>query len=187
MSWIKGLGRYVLGDYQPYRIYSYRPASGGTGSRDAGVRRIDDPSLLSASPHREIQSLSVYAGEDAYGYGCWVNDELVSVCWYWAGARYHRERGFWSLEDNEAKLVQISTAAAARGQGLARRLVLASAVDMAERGYDRLFARIWHSNLPSIRLFEKCGWKYVAFVLEIYPLKIGRRLRFVRNKKGATQ
>ena len=48
---------------------------------------------------------------------------------------------------------------------------------MRKRGFVRLYARIWHNNLPSIRAFIKAGWKYERFVLELEPFRIGKRLR----------
>lgn len=184
MSLIRSLGRWLLGDYQLYRIYCSSPVPGREDG-EGQVRRIDDARLLLNSPYPEIRELHVYAGEDAYGYGCWRNGELLSVCWYWTGERYRRRRGFWPLQEGEAKLVQINTAAAARGQGLAPILLNGSARDMAALGYKRLFARIWHSNTPSIRLFEKCGWRYIAFVSQIHLLGMRRRLRFIRRKGAA--
>ena len=181
MSGIKSLGRWVLGDYQLYRIYSCSQTVDSNIVGDVDVRRIGNANQLLKSPHPEIRELHVYAGEDAYGYGCWRNDELLSVCWYWTGERYRRQRNFWELGPGEAKLVQISTAQVARGQGLAKLLLMKSAQDMAALGYKRLFARIWHSNRSSIRLFEKCRWQYTAFVSEIYPFGTRFRLRFVRR------
>ena len=182
MNWAKSLGRLVLGDYQLYRIYRFTPSRGCGAGCGEDVRRISNVAELLKSPYPEIQALHVYGGDDAFGYGCWSDNELVSVCWYWTGERYRSQRNFWKLEHKDAKLVQISTASVARGKGLAKTLLLRSAEDMAMLGYENLYARIWHSNRASIRLFHACGWRYIAFVSEAYPLNTKYRLRFVRNR-----
>ena len=50
---------------------------------------------------------------------------------------------------------------------------------MARLGVRRAYARIWHSNEPSIRMFLKAGWSEAASVTVIRPL--GLRFRFVKR------
>jgi ribosomal protein S18 acetylase RimI-like enzyme len=107
-----------------------------------------------------------YAGPEAAGYGAWIDGRLVGICWYWWGERYST-RQTWPLAEGTAKLVQISTDGAYRGRGIASALVAYSASEMMRLGFQPLFARIWHSNRASIRVFEKASWKYVAFVVRL--------------------
>ncbi|MBI3709879.1 MAG: hypothetical protein HY246_19705, partial [Proteobacteria bacterium] len=83
-----------------------------------------DDLLRSGSP--EIRALASYDGQEAKGFGIVDNGNVVCACWYWYGKRYAQSRGFWPLEDGDAKLVQITTAEDARGRRLARQLIAAS-------------------------------------------------------------
>jgi RimJ/RimL family protein N-acetyltransferase len=60
---------------------------------------------------------------------------------------------------------------------VATTLVSLSAHAMRDKGFDRAFARIWHSNTPSLRAFAKAGWTYVTTVVEVNPLRSRRPLR----------
>ena len=180
MTLTRALARLLLGDYQLYRIYRLRPSA--SEGDDPLIVALDDPQALEAAPCDELRDLHQYAGEDAYGYGYREGGELLAACWYWAGRRYRETRNFWPLEEGEAKLVQIVTASADRGRDIAGRLLTHSAADMAARGYRVLYARVWHSNRPSVRAFERAGWQYIAFVADVYPpLRRRRALRWVRR------
>jgi RimJ/RimL family protein N-acetyltransferase len=100
------------------------------------------------------------------------------VCWYWYGERYRQSRNFWPLQSGEAKLIELGTRENARGAGYASMLIAESSRRMFEGGFTRLFARIWHSNEPSLRAFEKAGWRNVAFIVELEIRGIRRKLRF---------
>lgn len=181
MTLTRALARLLLGNYQLYRIYRLRPSASAGG--DPLVVALDGSQALQAARCNELRDLCQYAGEDAYGYGYREGGELLAACWYWTGRRYRENRNFWPLEEGEAKLVQIVTAPTARGRGIAGRLLTHSAADMATRGYRALYARIWHSNRPSIRAFERVGWQYIAFVADVYPpLRRRRPLRWVRRR-----
>lgn len=146
--------------------------------------RLDSPGVLDEEELApELAETRGYGGAEAIGFGLREGSELAAVCWYWWGDRYRR-RGFWPLADREAKMVQITTAKAFRGKGLATRLIAASAEVMGELGYSCLYARIWPSNYPSIRAFEKSGWRYHAFVAKLYPFGSRRGLRLAWHRGG---
>src|SRR5687767_1260986 len=114
---------------------------------------------------------TIEEGPDTVGLGLFIGGERACACWIWYGERYRRERNFWPLADKEAKLVQIETDPKFRGRGLAGRLLAHARVEMRRRGFTRMYARIWHSNEPSVRVFTKAGWTYERFVLEVDPLR----------------
>src|SRR6478672_927404 len=49
---------------------------------------------------------------------------------------------------------------------------------MGEAGYARLYAWIWHSNIPSVRAFQKAAWKDVALTVSLHVPGVGRQIRF---------
>ncbi len=173
---LKQAARVLLGEYSLYWVYRCgdgAPAPGGAevkAVQGGDVRHCPDPTIAEQAG---------YAGDGSEAFGAWHDGALAAVCFYWHGERY-RPRGFWPLGATEAKLVQIVTAPAARGRGLATALIVGSHRLMAERGWTALYARVWHSNLPSRAAFEKAGWHRVAFVAELDPLRRGRpwRLRW---------
>lgn len=184
MSLLKWMVRGLFGEYELYRIYrldltDLEPLH----QMRADLGPIEDLTEIAKSPDLELQGLGAYAGDEAYGFGARVNGALASVCWFWAGERYRR-RNFWRLGAGEAKLVQITTAARFQGQGVASELIRFGAHRMMLAGFRRAYARIWHSNLASIRLFERAGWTYVAFVALIHPLRSPRSVRLVWRKRA---
>ncbi len=174
----------LLGEYELYRIYELPlPSAQGAPGDAFDIRPLEGGAEASASPDPELRSLSGYAGADAVGYGAFVGNELGAGCWLWYG-EWYRQRNFWPLKEQEAKLVQVTTGERYRGKGLGLRLLNHAAWDMSRRGFRILYARIWHSNVSSIKLFEKAGWREIAFVAVIFPLGIGRgiSLRFNRRR-----
>lgn len=181
---VAGVAKRLLGDYELFQIYTLPlPAAESAPGAAFGIRPLEGATELSQSPAPEMRRLSVYAGSEALGYGAFVGDELAAACWIWYGDRY-RGRNFWPLKEQEAKLIQVTTADRHRGKGLGLRLLHNAAWDLERRGFKRLYARIWHSNLTSIRLFEKAGWRRIAFVAEIYPLGLAWRVRLRWGRIG---
>lgn len=173
MSVLKGIlkklaGR-LIGDYSPYYIYRWTADCGADRlSRKMGfdIRPVEDAQL--AASDALIQEQAGYLGKESLAFGCFLDGQLVGVCFYWFGERY-KPRGFWLLAQGEAKLVQIVVSPVARGRGVAQKLIQDSSRAMADAGFSSLYARIWHSNEPSLRAFEKAGWLRTAFVLEFTP------------------
>lgn len=182
-AWLRGaarkLARAVLGEYAAYLIYAGpvvgHDSSGSAPRLSLSVRAIDRTELEQASEPL-LREQASYGGSGSHLYACWLDGRMVGVCAYWFGERY-RQRNFISLGDQEAKLVQIVTLPQARGQGVASSLIAGSSHDMSRKGFRRCFARIWHSNTPSLRAFEKARWTRQALVVEINPLRRERPLR----------
>jgi RimJ/RimL family protein N-acetyltransferase len=174
-SLLKRLARVVLGDYAPYQIYACDTA-GVAAVADGQAVQVVDQATLEADPSSLIRAQAVYAGEGARAYAATLDGRIVAVCFYWWGGRYLK-RNFWPLREGEAKLVQVIALPEARGRGVATALIAASCRDMGLHGFMRTYARVWHSNMPSRRAFERAGWKRVALVIEANPLRRRRPLR----------
>ncbi len=178
----KKIARVFLGDYSPYFIYHWErsdePFSPGE-HESLNVRLLDDTALKTSGDPR-IQEHFGYSGSESLCFGCFFNNQLVGVCFYWFGDRY-RKRNFWPLKEWEAKLVQIIVMPEMRGHGVATLLIRCSAVEMARQGFADLYARIWHSNHPSLKAFERAGWRRVAFVAEINPFRTAHPIRIKKN------
>ena len=185
MKFLKKTIQLILGEYNLYRIYLFEKIGETLGCDGVFVDEefikigeITDATVFSESHDSDIANLASYGGEGAYGFGAWNSaGELVAACWFWDEARY-RSRNFWPLKKGQAKLVQINTSKGYQGKGIASSLLLFATEKMICNGFKQIYARIWHSNTPSLKAFEKTGWKYVAFVVEIFPL--GRKKPFRR-------
>ena len=188
-AFLKRIARKVAGDYSIYRIYVSPEAEAIEQSSDPqadnSVERIDAESLKS-QPSALIRDQAGYDGREAELFAYKNDGRIVGVCCYWSGELY-RSRNFWPLKDDEAKLVQIVVEPEFRGKGVATALITRSCADMLHRGVRRCFARIWHSNEPSIRAFEKANWRRVATVVELAPFNLGKRLRFVFRARPMKQ
>lgn len=179
--------RTLFGEYEIYRIYARTlTPDDGVIAAPAGIRL--DPLVDGAEVARAgdpvIRRLASCAGDGAHGFGAWVDEALVAVCWFWVGERYAK-RNFWPLADGEAKLVEIMSANAFRGRGIAGALLRYSCRAMGARGYRAAYARVWHSNAPSIRLFVADGWRHVATVAHLHPFGRKQPIRIVRRVRDA--
>jgi len=108
-----------------------------------------------------------YGGTDAFGFAVFRDGQPVCVQWVWHGDRYREQRGFWPLAANEAKSVQLVTALAEQGGGLATALKQYSAWQLKQLGFTMLYSRIWWNNTPSIRVSEKSGWKLNCRITQV--------------------
>ena len=189
-GWLKGLvkklARLLLGDYAPYFIYCLVPeqtASPQTQEQALDVRLVDD-SVLELTESPVMREQAGYFGAESLGFGCFHEDRLVGLCFYWYGDRYRQQRNFLPLKDGEAKLVQIIVSPEARGRGVATALIERSAGEVVRQGFRTLYARIWHSNVPSLKAFERAGWRRIALVLEINPFRSARPIRFRKQLRS---
>jgi len=178
-SFLKRLLHLLFGEYAIYRIYTCPTADSGalysSKTPHFAVRQVDE-SELANSTDSLIREQTGYLGENSFAFACFDGERIVGVCFYWFGERY-RKRNFWPLDEHQAKLVQIITLPEMRGREVASTLVAVSTYAMREKGFKRNFARIWHSNTPSLRAFTRAGWTYVTTVVEINPLRLRRPLR----------
>jgi RimJ/RimL family protein N-acetyltransferase len=175
---LRAIAHLVLGEYSPYYVYRWVPHDCQSGLHDEGsfeVRLLDDSTLTSAQ-FPLIRDQAWYSGPESLCFGYFFEGRLVGLCAYWYGERY-KLRNFWPLEEREAKLVQIVVVPEMRGRGIATTLIDLSAREMVLRRFQGLYARIWHSNLPSIQAFERAGWKRIAFVVEINPFRNAKPFR----------
>jgi len=125
------------------------------------------PSDLRASPVPELRDCVEYGGPGSHTFGIFRGDgTLACVQCVWFGERY-RQRGFWPVEADAAVSMHLVTAAAEQGSGLATHLKRYSASRLKEKGFSRLYSRIWWTNKASLRVSEKAGWSRVATILEV--------------------
>lgn len=150
------------------------------GALPAGYRFAEpSPSDLQACPFAELRDCQKYGGADAQMFGIFRDDGvLVCVQCIWFGERY-RQSEFWPIEGNAAVSMHLVTAASEQGRGLATSLKLHSARQMSERGFSRLYSRIWWTNASSLRVSEKAGWSRVATILEVFLPWARRPIRWV--------
>lgn len=174
---LKSLAHAILGDYSAYHILR-REKIAGAAAPASPYRVVPvERETIAACADPLMREQAGYAGDGALAYACLHDGEIVGLCFYWYGERY-LSRNFWPLKSAEAKLVQIITSPRMRGKRVAGTLIAASCADMMDRGFDRLFARVWHSNEPSLRAFAGAQWMCCASVIEIYPFRRQRPLRF---------
>lgn len=153
----------MLGDYAAYRIYMLeKPASLAPPSSDLMPA---DPRALAGTQSAILRKLSDWSGPGAHGFMLCDDGQPAAVCWYWYGEQYRAKRNFWPLANGDAKLIELGVREDARGKGLAVKIVVDSAERMFALGFQRLFARVWHSHAASYRAFERAGWRNVALIV----------------------
>jgi GNAT superfamily N-acetyltransferase len=182
---IKRLAQGIFRDYSFYHIYRYKYA-GETPAWDPKLRfqPVEHDTILSSKDEIIVQQ-AWYHGEYSVAYACMEGARIIALCFFWYGERYST-RNFWPLSQGEAKLVQIVVLPDMRGQGIASSLIRFAAQDMYQRGFGNLYARIWWSNTPSVRAFERAQWRRVAAVVDACLVfrKESFRLRLTRALSG---
>lgn len=180
-GFLKGIASLLMGEYAAYYIYKQEIGQHATMAlRPSVTIKPIEKSIFTTKIHPLIMEQRAYFGDDSLAYACYEDDRIIATCFYWHGSRYVR-RNFWPLRENEVKLVQIITLPEARGKGVAPVLIRDSFEDVAKKGFDTAYARVWHSNIPSHRAFEKAGWKKIALVLEVNPFRRPRPMRIRLN------
>lgn len=186
---LKKLLRSLLGEYSVYYVYA-SPAGASVSVRSETNRPFKvgavDASAIVSSPDSLIREQAGYGGPGSHAYACFEVDRIVGICFYWFGDRY-RTRNYWPLVEGEAKLVQIVSIPEMRGRGVATQLIAMSSQDMMQKGFVRVYARIWHSNIPSLHAFERAGWTRIALVIEVNPLRQKQPIRIRLNSKLAAR
>ncbi|PHZ83674.1 GNAT family N-acetyltransferase [Paremcibacter congregatus] len=181
-TFIKKTAKLIFRDYQIYKIYFIDIQNYELSNLDINLQEL-------SGVFRPIQlsddHSAGFSGPEAYGYeylSSLSHTEALAQCWYWYGERY-KVRNFWPLNEKEAKLVDIETTQKARGMGIAPALIAYSCAQMKENGFKKLYARIWHSNKPSIKAFSKAGWQPLKTIIEFYFLGRKLRLEFISRKR----
>jgi GNAT superfamily N-acetyltransferase len=178
-SWLKralkAAAGALLGSYRINRIYQL-PAGAGErlSAPHVTIRRLEAPPN-SAADAKLLERFS-YAGEDAHGFGLFVDDELASICWLWGHRRFD-DPLLWVLKEGDVILVDLLTAEKYNGRGLAPVLVSFAAEEMRRLGKRGLYTWMWFTHRASSRVFDKAGWVQIAWVVEIHPFGSRRPLR----------
>ena len=180
----------LLGPYRFNRIYRLAAMSvAPTMPSGISCQRLEG-SLTAVDIDPEVRARASYEGDDAYGYGLFLDGRLAAVCWFW-GSRRFNDPTLWVLGTNEAIFVDLMTATRCRGQGLAPLLIQYASAELRRTGWDQLYTWMWHTHSASYRSFEKAGWTQIAWVFEIRPFGTTRTLRFcwrsLHNRGGASR
>ena len=170
MNPVRWLARFLFRDYSVYRIYhmcmdNMMPRGVAAPEVKKFRFRSVPEGEIRSSLDQLIAEQAWYHGEDVHAYACLDRSRIVGLCFFWYGKRYG-ERNFWPLAEKEAKLVQLIVLPEMRNMGIARDLIRFAVHDMAQRGFEHAYARIWWNNEPSQRAFENAGWKPLATVAE---------------------
>ncbi len=75
-------------------------------------------------------------------------------------------------------MVDLLTTEKCRGRGYAVLISQFAEKQLATSGIKRLWTWVWHSNTPSIRVFEKLGWLDRGILIEIKSSGMKDFLRF---------
>ena len=174
-------------DYSCFKVYATKLDETRSMTLDAlpdGYRCEEiAPEELRTSPFPALRDCEWYGGPGAYLYGLRRRDGVVTClqC-LWFGDRF-RQQGFWALEQRDAASVHLETAEVERGKGLATFLKQHTARRMQERGFERLYSRIWWTNASSLRVSEKAQWSRVATILELVLPGRAKPLRLVLRSR----
>lgn len=172
-------------DYSCYRIYSVSladlecvPVPLPAGCQVVELARAD----LERSPFGEVRECRDYHGPDAVLYGvCRADGAVVCAQCVWYGDRY-RDHQFWPIENNAAASMHLVCAPSERGKGYATWLKRETARRLRQRGFARLYSRIWWTHSASIRVSEKAGWEHVATVFDLKMRGRAKPIRVVRHQ-----
>jgi len=170
-STLKRIARRLLGDYSLYEVWKLRESvTAGTSTNEFTVREITRRELEDPRNEQGLRESAWYFGDQSVGFGCFEGDRLLAIAFFWYGKRY-AQRLSWPIEPSSAKLVHIETADGQRGRGVATMLIRAASAAMLARGHEALYARIWHSNVPSRAAFSRAGWQRAGWLLQVNPLR----------------
>lgn len=179
----KWILRILFRDYQFNRIYFVDlPTSDAKLSSQMSdietIRLVESQEQFASSPDHQIRDHAWYFGKFAYVYGVYIGSELVCVCSFWIAGHPNLPSRFSTLIEKEAVMVDLLTAPNCRGKGYALAITRFAENDLFLKGYNRLWTWVWHSNTPSICVFNKAGWNYSHFLLEFQLCGMTDYLRF---------
>ena len=175
-------------DYACFQVFSMDLTAPGVENLDAlpdGYRCEEiTPDELRASPFESLRECAWYGGENACLFAMRRADGIATClqC-IWFGDRF-AQQGFWPLGPHDAVSVHLVTTEDERGKGLATYLKQQSAKRMRDRGFTRLFSRIWWTNTASLRVSEKLRWSRVATLLELKVPGREKPVRFAWRKRA---
>jgi len=136
------------------------------------VMPLDDAAraALAGSPTYKMRNSLSFARAGLVGLVLVRDGAPLCVAHFASPAQYDR-RATWPLPAGHMALMDIATEDAARGKGLAPRMIAAASrqllgTQFQGTGVNRLIAFIWWSNTPSVRAFTKAGWRRTGLSLE---------------------
>ncbi|MBK8386615.1 MAG: GNAT family N-acetyltransferase [Candidatus Accumulibacter sp.] len=123
---------------------------------------------MAGCEYPEISRHAWYTSKPGHSYGAWENGRLVCFCTYWTNTEdEHAPVASGTSVTMKSSWSILITAESARGKGLSGTDDGLSASELKKLGYRRCLTWIRHSNHPSIRAFEKAGWIYDYFLIEL--------------------
>jgi GNAT superfamily N-acetyltransferase len=167
--------RFFAGEYQLWRIYSIAASQCREPDRNFDIRPIDDLSIFAQPELEEALRRSNWNKPGAIGFAAWREDILEGVCWFWPGPLL-TERNVGRQPEDCAELIQITVARKQQGKGTGPALINFAGRRLHEAGYRRLYAQIWRTNKPSMKAFEKAGWKQVGWFLQLQPFSLPKKV-----------
>ena len=176
----------LFGEYQFNRVYRLdgpvAPLALDAGREliELGDEQISD---LRSNPDPKVRKSAGYAGPGMTGFGVTSSGQLSSVAFFSDRSAFTADN-VWPIRSGEAALVELITLPESRGQGLAPQLISHAAQEMFNAGYERLYTWLWWTNHASRRAFEKSGWRYTAFTIELRPFFCRRPIiwRYIREQ-----
>jgi hypothetical protein len=178
--------RLVASDYWNGWVYLFTPTPTPLANTRIHCAPISDLDIILESPHEELRKQGHDLGSYAWPFGAWMGNELAAICWFQARDTYRGHGGLLLLADNDAELTQITTAHVFRGQRIAPDLIRYGSWCMGRSGYTRLYAKIWHDNVASIKAFESAGWMRESRLLSVTLQYWKRPLTIRRNRPVLT-
>jgi len=168
---LKRFATFFFGSYRLVRVYTKNlDTQAQAASEKYDIRALDWPEQFNASDDQRLRDHGLFAGEDAMGFGLWEGELLVCECVFWTHVRF-RDSALGPVASDVAVLVDMLTAERARGRGYAHAVLRHAEAALGRAGYRRVMGQVWHSNLASIRTFDKAGWEYSHFVVELFPFR----------------
>lgn len=174
-EFFKRILRAGFGDYQYWKVYAIDlPYPRPTLPPGVSIRRVTAEDLAPVSG--DGVHVGNYLGEQALGYGLFVDGNLAVLQGAWWGERYIRERSgrSWPIPDNAVKTNSLHTFKPYRGRGYASLIKKYALAELGDQGFQKAYARIWHSHRNSIHVSRKAGMRLVGVYIEICPF--GRRI-----------
>jgi len=132
---------------------------------------VSHRAVLRASSTEKMRNSQSYADVGLAGLVLTEMSRPLAVA-HFAEVNQYDRTSTWPLREGEVAVMDIATEERERGRGLAPRLIRAAARHYLTQGRRRLIAFIWWSNSPSLRAFEKAGWRRIGCSVE---LRFGRR------------
>lgn len=175
-TFARTLLRLFLGDYSAYYIYKADTSRLPIMDDTSGTVKAIDGAVIRADHAAFARDLHGWSGPGLFFFGCFHRDILAGICVYASGSK-NTQQDFWPLKQGEATLLQVITRPDMQNRGVGRTLIRESGRLMMKEGVQTVYARVWHSNAPSLHAFDRSGWKRVALMVEVNPLRLKKPFR----------